>query len=140
MNELDDCKQKSGICTDLKEIWNMHWFESFHMGGLKYKISEKLIPKQCELKGEWNIGFLNNRDVLIRETLLQDYVHLLSNPTFVSHRITCLLQWERWNGIQCSIPRRTQQQQFHGYFFITSTTSFWEKVIFSLAPTVGKPL
>ncbi|WMV46852.1 hypothetical protein MTR67_040237 [Solanum verrucosum] len=36
----------------------------------------KLIPKQCELKGECKIGLLSNRHVLIRETLLGDYVHL----------------------------------------------------------------
>ncbi|KAH0658017.1 hypothetical protein KY289_026765 [Solanum tuberosum] len=40
----------------------------------------KLIPKQCELKGDCNIGLLSNRHVLIRATLLEDYVHLLSKP------------------------------------------------------------
>lgn len=42
----------------------------------------KLIPKQCELKGECKIGLLSNRHVLIRATLLDDYVHLLSKPAF----------------------------------------------------------
>jgi len=42
----------------------------------------KLIPKQCELKGECNIGLLSNKYVLIRATLLEDYVHLLSKPAF----------------------------------------------------------
>ena len=48
----------------------------------------KFIPTQCELKGQCNIGLLSNIHVFIRETLLEDYVHLLSNPTFTSHRIT----------------------------------------------------
>ncbi|KAG5597386.1 hypothetical protein H5410_038618 [Solanum commersonii] len=42
----------------------------------------KLIPKQCELKGEVNIGLLCNRYVLIRASLLEDYVKLLSKPQF----------------------------------------------------------
>ncbi|KAG5616263.1 hypothetical protein H5410_016087 [Solanum commersonii] len=47
----------------------------------------KLIPKQCELKGECNIGLLSNRHILIRATLLEDYVHLLSKPAFfIAHK------------------------------------------------------
>ncbi|WMV24640.1 hypothetical protein MTR67_018025 [Solanum verrucosum] len=47
----------------------------------------RLIPKQCELKGDCNIGLLSNRHVLIRATLLEDYVHLLSKPAFyISHK------------------------------------------------------
>ncbi|KAH0710064.1 hypothetical protein KY284_011491 [Solanum tuberosum] len=42
----------------------------------------KIIPKQCGLKGECNIGLLTNRYVLIRATLLEDYVNLLSKPVF----------------------------------------------------------
>ncbi|WMV19734.1 hypothetical protein MTR67_013119 [Solanum verrucosum] len=37
-----------------------------------------LIPKQCELKGEVNIGLLCNIYVLIRASKLEDYVTLLS--------------------------------------------------------------
>ncbi|PHU17446.1 hypothetical protein BC332_13141 [Capsicum chinense] len=40
----------------------------------------RLIPKQCELKGEVNIDLLSNRHVLIRATKIRDYVHLLSKP------------------------------------------------------------
>ncbi|KAK4710167.1 hypothetical protein R3W88_004680 [Solanum pinnatisectum] len=42
----------------------------------------RLIPKQCELKGECNIGLLTNRNVLIRVTLMEDYINLLSKPVF----------------------------------------------------------
>lgn len=42
----------------------------------------KIILKQCELKGECNIGLLSNRHVLIRTSCLEDYVHLLSKPAF----------------------------------------------------------
>ena len=54
-----------------------------------------IIPTQCELKGECNIGLLRNTHVFIRETVLEDYVPLLSNPNFTSHRITGLFQGAR---------------------------------------------
>ncbi|WMV26801.1 hypothetical protein MTR67_020186 [Solanum verrucosum] len=46
-----------------------------------------LIPKQCDLKGECNIGLLRNRYVLIRASLMEDYVNLLSKPVFyITHK------------------------------------------------------
>lgn len=42
----------------------------------------RLILKQCELKGECDIGLLSNRHILIRALLLEDYVHLLSKLAF----------------------------------------------------------
>lgn len=47
---------------------------------------KKIIPKQCELKGDCTIGLLSNRYILIRVTLLEDYVHLLSKPAlYIAH-------------------------------------------------------
>lgn len=47
----------------------------------------KIIPKQCELKGDVNIGLLCNRYVLIRESRMEDYVNMLSKPIFyIAHR------------------------------------------------------
>jgi len=40
----------------------------------------KLIPKQCELKGEVIIELLSNIYILVKATLLEDYVSLLSKP------------------------------------------------------------
>lgn len=42
----------------------------------------RLIPKQCKLKGEVNIGLLSNRHVFIRAIKIKDYMHLLSKPQF----------------------------------------------------------
>ncbi|KAG5594585.1 hypothetical protein H5410_035817 [Solanum commersonii] len=42
----------------------------------------RLIPKQCGLKGEYNIGLLSNKHVLIRATLLEDYLNMLSKSSF----------------------------------------------------------
>lgn len=42
-----------------------------------------LIPNQCDLKGECSIGLLSNKHILIRTSLLEDYVNLLSKPAFI---------------------------------------------------------
>ncbi|KAG5600706.1 hypothetical protein H5410_032076 [Solanum commersonii] len=39
----------------------------------------RLIPKQCELKGDCNIGLLSNRHMLIRASLLEDYAQKASS-------------------------------------------------------------
>ncbi|WMV29405.1 hypothetical protein MTR67_022790 [Solanum verrucosum] len=67
----------------------------FSYGWPDIQALRKLIPKQCELKGECKIGLLSNRHVLIRATLLEDYVHLLSKPAF------------HLNQRNCSFPMRT---------------------------------
>ncbi|WMV31015.1 hypothetical protein MTR67_024400 [Solanum verrucosum] len=101
----------------------------------------KLIPKQCELKGECKIGLLRNRHVLIRATLMEDYVHLLSKPAFyISQR--------NW-----SFPMRTLK--WYPMFDPDEETTiaiawisfpslppnfFGRETIFSLAAAVGKPL
>ncbi|KAK4340538.1 hypothetical protein RND71_042000 [Anisodus tanguticus] len=38
------------------------------------------IPKQCELKADVKVGLLHNRHVLIRCTIEEDYVTLMSRP------------------------------------------------------------
>ncbi|KAH0633248.1 hypothetical protein KY284_036034 [Solanum tuberosum] len=45
----------------------------FSYGWPEIQDLRKLITKQCELKGDCNIGLLSNRHVLIRATLLEDY-------------------------------------------------------------------
>ncbi|WMV08728.1 hypothetical protein MTR67_002113 [Solanum verrucosum] len=67
----------------------------FSYGWPEIQELRKLIPKHCELKGECKIGLLSNRHVLIRATLLEDYVHLLSKPAFYI------------NQRNCSFPMRT---------------------------------
>lgn len=59
----------------------------------------KLIPKQCELKGECNIGMLSSWHKLIRATQLEDYVHLLSKTAFYINYINWfyLLRTLKWD-------------------------------------------
>lgn len=54
----------------------------FSYGWPDIKKFRKLIPKQCELKRDVNIGLLSNRYVVIRMTILEDYVTLSSKPQF----------------------------------------------------------
>lgn len=54
----------------------------FSYGWPEIQDLRRLIPRQCELKGEVNIGLLSNRYILIRVTRLDDFVNLLSKPQF----------------------------------------------------------
>lgn len=59
----------------------------FSYGWPDIQVLRKLIPKQCELKGDVNIDLLSNRDVLIRASRMEDYVNLLSKLIFyIVHR------------------------------------------------------
>lgn len=54
----------------------------FSYGWPKISDLRRLIPKYCELKGEYNVGLLSNMHVLIRASVMEDYVHLLSKSSF----------------------------------------------------------
>ncbi|KAF3646773.1 hypothetical protein FXO37_20292 [Capsicum annuum] len=59
----------------------------FSYGWLDIQDLRKLIPKQCELKGDVNIKVFSNWYVLIRASRIEDYVHLLSKLIFyIAHR------------------------------------------------------
>lgn len=42
----------------------------------------KAIPIQCEIKGPYSIGLIQDTHVLIKLSLMEDYIHLLSKPAF----------------------------------------------------------
>ncbi|WMV51439.1 hypothetical protein MTR67_044824 [Solanum verrucosum] len=56
---------------------NLHYavVGKFSYGWPDMQELRKIIPKQCGFKGECNIGLLTNKYVLIRATLLEDYVN-----------------------------------------------------------------
>lgn len=61
--------------------------ENFSYGWLEIQELRKIILKQYDLKRERKIMLLNNKHILVRATLLEDYVMLLSKPTFyITHR------------------------------------------------------
>lgn len=43
---------------------------------------EGIIISQCEIKGECNIALIKNRRTLMRLTLVEDYIQMLSTPTY----------------------------------------------------------
>uniref|UniRef100_M1BH23 Non-LTR retroelement reverse transcriptase n=1 Tax=Solanum tuberosum TaxID=4113 RepID=M1BH23_SOLTU len=112
----------------------------FSYGWPEIQDLRKLIPKQCELKGDCNIGLLSNRHVLIKATLLEDYVHLLSKPAF-------FITQNNW-----SFPMRTLKWDTFNPEEETTTAIAWisfpslppiffgKEAVFSLAAAVGKPL
>ncbi|KAK4706968.1 hypothetical protein R3W88_033478 [Solanum pinnatisectum] len=101
----------------------------------------KLIPTQCELKGDVNIRLLCNRYVLIRASRMEDYVNLLSKPIFY-------IAYKNWN-----YPMRTlkwdpcfdpEEETTTAIAWISLPSLppnfFGKETIFSIATTVGKPV
>ncbi|KAH0706083.1 hypothetical protein KY285_010615 [Solanum tuberosum] len=101
----------------------------------------RLIPKQCELKGDCNIGLLRNRHVLIRATLLEDYVHLLLKPAFYikQQNGSYLMRTLKWDPM--FNPEEETSTAIAWISFPSLPPNFFGKeTIFSLAAAVGKPL
>lgn len=58
-----------------------------YYGWLDIQELRKLISKQCEVKGDVNIVLSSNRYILIRASIMKDYVDLLSKSVFyIAHR------------------------------------------------------
>ncbi|KAF3624236.1 hypothetical protein FXO37_31460 [Capsicum annuum] len=100
-----------------------------------------LIPSQCEIKGDCNIGFLCNRHVLIRCTQLEDYIQLLSKPAYyikdkhMYHQMRPL-KWDPWFN-----PMEETSVAMAWISFPTLPPHYFVKeALFSLASAVGKPL
>ncbi|KAH0717073.1 hypothetical protein KY285_013104 [Solanum tuberosum] len=101
----------------------------------------RLIPKQCELKGEVNIGLLSNRYILIRATRLDDYVNLLSKPQFyITHNHWSYpMRTLKWDP--CFDPKEETSTAIASISFPALPPIFFGKeAVFSLASAVGKPL
>lgn len=101
----------------------------------------KLIPKQCDLKGECNIGMLSSRHILIRASNMEDYVNLLSKPAFYITRKnwTSPMRTLKWD-LMFNPDEETSLAIVWISFPSLPPNSFGEDTIFSLAAAVGKPL
>ncbi|KAH0643590.1 hypothetical protein KY289_034564 [Solanum tuberosum] len=101
----------------------------------------KLIPKQCELKGEVNIGLLSNRYILIRATRLDDYVKLLSKPQFYITYDYYSYPMRTFKWDPCFDPEEETSTAIAWISFPALPPNFFGKeAVFSLASAVGKPL
>ncbi|KAH0716807.1 hypothetical protein KY290_013066 [Solanum tuberosum] len=101
----------------------------------------KLIPKQCELKREVNIGLLCNRYVLIRASLLEDYVKLLSKPQFyITHNHWSYpMQALKWD-LLFDLEEETTTAIAWISFPSLPPKFFGKETILSMAAAVGRPL
>ncbi|WMV47050.1 hypothetical protein MTR67_040435 [Solanum verrucosum] len=113
----------------------------FSYGWPEIQDLRKLISKQCELKGDCNIGLLSNRHVLIRATLLEDYVHLLSKPAFyiTQNNWSFPMRTLKWDPL--FNPEEETTTAIAWISFPSLPPNFFgKKAVFSLAAVVGKPL
>ncbi|WMV48459.1 hypothetical protein MTR67_041844 [Solanum verrucosum] len=101
----------------------------------------KIIPKQCELKNECNIGLLSNRHVLIRASCLEDYVSLLSKPVFYLMHKGWSYPMRTWKWEPMFDPLEETSTAIAWISFPSLPPNFFVKeAVFSLAAAVGKPL
>lgn len=100
-----------------------------------------LTLKQCELKGECKIGLLCNRHILIRASIMEDYVHLLSKLSFyITQRNKAFpMRTFKWDALFSS-EEETSTKVTWTSFPNLPPNIFGKKAIFSLTRVVGKPL
>lgn len=113
----------------------------FSYGWPEIQELRRLIPKQCDLKGECKIGLLSNRHILIRASLVEDYVHLLSKPSFyiAQRNMTFPMRTFKWEPI--FDPKEETTTAVAWISFPSLPPNFFGKeAIFLLARVVGKPL
>ncbi|KAK4338774.1 hypothetical protein RND71_040236 [Anisodus tanguticus] len=98
------------------------------------------IPKQCELKGEVRIGLLCNRHVLIRCSLFEDYLTLMSKPNWnIQEKGTIFsmrtFKWSTWFDSEEETSLVVTWISLPGL----PPTYFGEAQLFSIA-AAGRPL
>ncbi|KAK4337527.1 hypothetical protein RND71_042014 [Anisodus tanguticus] len=99
------------------------------------------IPKQCSLKAEVNIGLLHNRHVLIRCSIEEDYVNLMSRPNFwIKENSKSFLmrtfKWDIW-----FTPEEETSMAVIWLSFPNLPPNFYvPSILFSIASAVGKPI
>ncbi|KAK4356745.1 hypothetical protein RND71_022355 [Anisodus tanguticus] len=99
------------------------------------------IPKQCELKGEVRIGLLCNRHVLIRCSLFEDYLTLMSKPNWnIQEKGTIFsmrtFKWSTWFDSEEETSLVVTWISLPGL----PPTYFGEAQLFSIAAAAGRPL
>ncbi|KAF3643159.1 hypothetical protein FXO37_22128 [Capsicum annuum] len=101
----------------------------------------RLIPKQCELKGEINIGLLSNRHVLIRATKIEYYVHRLSKLQFyiTMNYWSYPMKTLKWD-LMFHPNEKTTTAMVWISFPSLPPNFFAREAVLSLAIAIGKPL
>ncbi|KAF3639083.1 hypothetical protein FXO37_24110 [Capsicum annuum] len=99
----------------------------------------KLIPKQCELKGDVNIGLLCSSYVLLRASRMEDDVDLLSKPIFYINYRNYPMRTLKWDPL---FDPEEETSIAIAWISLPALPPifFGIETIFSLAVAVGKPL
>ncbi|KAH0761341.1 hypothetical protein KY290_017414 [Solanum tuberosum] len=111
----------------------------FSYGWLDTQDLRNLIPTQCELREDCNIGLLSNKRVLIRASSLEDYV--LSKPAFfiTQKGWSYPMRTLKWDPM--FDPEEETSTAIAWIFFPALPPNiFVKEAVFSLAAAVGKPL
>lgn len=113
----------------------------FSDGAPEIQDLRQFIPKQCELKGECNIGLVSHRHVFIRASCLEDYVSLLSKPAFyIMHRgWTYPMRTFKWDPMVDLVEETSTAIAWISFPALPPIFSV-KKAIFSLAAAIEKPL
>ncbi|KAG5601056.1 hypothetical protein H5410_032426 [Solanum commersonii] len=113
----------------------------FSYGWPEIQELRKLIPNQCALKAECNVGVLSNKHILIKASCLEDYVNFLSKSTFyIAHRgWTYPMRTLKWEPM-FDLEEETLTTIAWISFPSLPPNFFVKEDVFSLATAVGKPL
>lgn len=102
----------------------------------------KILPKQCNVKGQCQIGLLRHRHVLIQCDLFEDFVTLMSKPSYqivdkngAYYPMITLIYDEKF-----TVEAETSQAMAWISFPDLLPTFFGKETIFSLAIGIGKPI
>ncbi|KAK4356747.1 hypothetical protein RND71_022357 [Anisodus tanguticus] len=99
------------------------------------------IPKQCSLKAEVNIRLLHNRHVLIRCSIEEDYVNLMSRPNFwiKENSKSFFMRTFKWD-ISFTPEEETSMAVIWLSFPNLPPNFYVPSILFSIASAVGKPI
>ncbi|WMV39538.1 hypothetical protein MTR67_032923 [Solanum verrucosum] len=92
-------------------------------------------------QGKCKIVFLRDRYVLIRLTTMEDYIHVMSKPTYFLRAKDGFyqmrpLKWEPWFSPEAETTTALAWISFPGL----SPNFFVQESLFTMAKAVGKPL
>lgn len=95
----------------------------------------RIIPKQCDLKGDCNIWVLRSRHILSMTSNMDDYINLLSKPAFyISHKNwTYIMRTFKWDALFNLEEETTMAIIWILFPTLPLIIFFWERVSFLLS-------
>lgn len=103
----------------------------FSFGWPQLEELRKMIRAQCHIKGDFQIGLLRNKHVLIRLELFEDFVNMMA----ITSLMRPLIYEEKF-----IVTEETTQAMAWISFPDLWPTFFGKESLFSLATTIGKPI